>query len=130
MFKKSVASARQGDRVAMCVPQLDSNLMERGLVVDPKFPIPKMTGIIATIQKLNYFKFDIKSKSKFHLTLGHETIMARANFFCPQVGGHFFCPQVGGHKRSPWRGRTSSVRRWDFSAIVGGRLIFVHRSSN
>lgn len=34
-FKKPVDSAMQGDRVALCVTQLDSSLLERGVVCAP-----------------------------------------------------------------------------------------------
>lgn len=35
MFRKPVNVARQGDRVGICVGQLDSNLIERGLAATP-----------------------------------------------------------------------------------------------
>ena len=37
VFHKEVESSQRGDRVAFCVPQMDSNLFERGLVTSPGF---------------------------------------------------------------------------------------------
>ena len=45
MFHKPAKVARQGDRVAMCVPQIDAGQLERGIVVDPKYPLPTMHGV-------------------------------------------------------------------------------------
>ncbi|CAD7929592.1 unnamed protein product [Amoebophrya sp. A120] len=84
IFKKSAKLAKQGDRVAMCVPQVSATL-ERGLVTDPQKNIPRMTAVIAVVERLSYFKHDVCSKAKFHLTVGHQTVMAKAFFFCPQV---------------------------------------------
>ena len=61
--------------------------MERGIVVDPKLPMPTMNSMICMVEKLSYFKAPVQSKAKFHLTVGHQTVMAKANFFCPQVTG-------------------------------------------
>lgn len=36
MFRKPVQSAKQGDRVGICVAQLDANLIERGIAATPK----------------------------------------------------------------------------------------------
>jgi hypothetical protein len=137
MWRQSVQSAMQGDRVALCVPQLkDTGNVERGLLVrsgekentnnnkggggggnknmgnnnkannnksnsknnsknsigdpsmglSPAGPIvSRVHSIIAVVEKLDYFQFAITSKAKFHLTVGHETVMAKAIFFCPQA---------------------------------------------
>jgi len=36
MFRKPVQVARQGDRVGMCVTQLDANQIERGIACTPQ----------------------------------------------------------------------------------------------
>jgi selenocysteine-specific elongation factor len=36
MFRKPVQAAKQGDRVGICVAQLDSTLIERGIASSPK----------------------------------------------------------------------------------------------
>ena len=51
--------------------------MERGIVVDPKLPMPTMSSMIVIMDKLSYFKAPVQSKAKFHLTVGHQTVMAK-----------------------------------------------------
>jgi len=75
MFKKPVQSAKQGDRIGLCVTQFDSSLMERGLVASPGY-LPTIFGAVVSVSRISYYKGDIASKSKFHISLGHETVMA------------------------------------------------------
>jgi hypothetical protein len=83
MFKRPVQEARKGDRVAMCVAALDSKELERGIVIAEKFPVPTLDACVCVINRLSYFKAEVKTKAKFHVTLGHSTVMASAYFFCP-----------------------------------------------
>lgn len=83
MFKQPVPEARKGDRVAMCVAALDSKELERGIVIGEKFPVPTLDACICVVNRLSYFKAEVKTKAKFHVTLGHSTVMASAYFFCP-----------------------------------------------
>jgi len=83
MFKQSVNEAIQGDRVAMCVAALDAKELERGIVLGEKFPVPTLDACVCCISRLNYYKHSINTKAKFHVTLGHQTVMASAYFFCP-----------------------------------------------
>ena len=80
MFKKPVQSASQGDRIGLCVTQFDSKLLERGLVSSPGF-VPALYGGVLKLQKIPYFKGDISTKSKFHISLGHETVLGRLTLF-------------------------------------------------
>ncbi|XP_076870593.1 selenocysteine-specific elongation factor isoform X1 [Brachyhypopomus gauderio] len=80
MFRKPVPSAMQGDRVGVCVTQFDPKLLERGLVCTPGSVNTLHAGII-TAQKIQYYRGAISSRSKFHITIGHETVMARVSFF-------------------------------------------------
>lgn len=83
MFRKPVQEAVQGDRVAMCVASLDAKELERGIVISEKFPVPTLDACICVVNRLNYFKAAVQTKAKFHVTLGHQTVMATAHFFCP-----------------------------------------------
>ena len=38
---------------------------------------------IAKIRKIKYYKHEIESKAKFHITLGHQTILGACYFFTP-----------------------------------------------
>lgn len=86
MFKKTVPDAQQGDRVAMCVAALDAKELERGIVIGEKFPVPTLDACVCVVHRLSYFKQAALTKAKFHITLGHQTVMATAHFFCPLDG--------------------------------------------
>lgn len=81
MFKKPVTSASQGDRLGICVTQFDPKLMERGIVCEPGLAKLIYCAIIS-VNLIKYFKHAINSKSKFHITIGHETVMASITGFC------------------------------------------------
>ena len=80
MFRKAIDSAVQGDRLGLCVTQFDPKLLERG-VVCTSGALPMAYGLIVNVDKIPYFKQAIRDKTKFHITSGHETIMAKANLF-------------------------------------------------
>lgn len=82
MFRKPVQQAKQGDRIGLCVTQFDPQLFERGIVCAPDFATISNVAIIK-VKKIDYFKFSIKTKSKFHVSIGHETVMA--NIVCFSV---------------------------------------------
>ena len=80
MFRQPVEKVSQGDRVGICVTQFDPKLLERGMVGTPAV-IKTAFGVIARVSKISYYKLPIETKAKFHISLGHETVMARATFF-------------------------------------------------
>jgi len=61
MFKKPITRARQGDRVGICLPQLDANLIERGLAATPG-SVLSCSLAIAVVQKIPYYLKDVKTK--------------------------------------------------------------------
>lgn len=89
--------------------QFDPSLMERGVIchegtlqningattrcAQPSrtpSPVPSrhlnltqlfLAGAVARVRKIRFFKGDIKSKSKLHVSIGHETVMATVTFF-------------------------------------------------
>lgn len=70
----------QGDRVGICVTQFDPKQLERGLVCKPGI-LPTISAAIIQVTKISYFKGAVSTKSKFHVTIGHETVMGRVSFF-------------------------------------------------
>eukprot|EP00794_Sanderia_malayensis_P014234 gene14234-15719_t len=82
MFKKPVQKASQGDRVGLCVTQFDPKTLERGLVCTPG-SLPTIFAAIVEVHKIPYFKGKCATKSKFHITIGHDTVMAKLLFFGP-----------------------------------------------
>ncbi len=80
MFHQGVESAFQGDRLGICVTQFDPKLLERGIACSPG-SLPMAYGLIVNVDKVVYYKQTIKNKTKYHITLGHETVMAQIHLF-------------------------------------------------
>ncbi|TNV81040.1 hypothetical protein FGO68_gene8456 [Halteria grandinella] len=80
MFRKPVQSARQGDRLGICVAQLDAALIERGIATTPH-SLHSTDLILAIVKKIPYFTEPVKNKSKFHITIGHQTVIGYCLFF-------------------------------------------------
>lgn len=60
--------------------QFEAKQLERGLVCKPG-ALPTVNAAILKVSKISYFKGTIATKSKFHITIGHETVMGRVLFF-------------------------------------------------
>ncbi|CAG2193199.1 EEFSEC [Mytilus edulis] len=80
MFKQPTDKIVQGDRAGVCVTQFDPKQLERGLVCTPG-SLPTFGAGIMTVSNILYYKGAINSKAKFHITTGHETVMAKVTFF-------------------------------------------------
>ena len=75
MFKRQVQSIMQGDRAGVCVSNLDAKLLERGIASTPG-AIQLWKGGICLVRKVNYFPGNLPCGSKFHVSVGHATVMA------------------------------------------------------
>ncbi|XP_075406240.1 selenocysteine-specific elongation factor isoform X1 [Tenrec ecaudatus] len=82
MFHLPVTSAMQGDRLGICVTQFDPKLLERGLVCAPE-SLHTIHAALVSLEKIPYFRGPLLTKAKFHITVGHETVMGRLMFFSP-----------------------------------------------
>lgn len=80
MFRKPVSGAMQGDRVGVCVTQFDPKLLERGVVCTPG-SLRTLHAAVISVRKIGYFKGSLATRAKFHITVGHETVMAKVTFF-------------------------------------------------
>ncbi|XP_066992085.2 selenocysteine-specific elongation factor isoform X2 [Anabrus simplex] len=80
MFREPVSQAGPGDRIGVCVTQFDPKQVERGLLCAPGYVSPIFAAVIS-LEKIKYFKGSIKSKARFHISMGHETIMASITVF-------------------------------------------------
>lgn len=80
MFRKPVSGAMQGDRVGVCVTQFDPKLLERGVVCTPG-SLRTLFAAVISVRKIGYFKGSLATRAKFHITVGHETVLARVTFF-------------------------------------------------
>uniref|UniRef100_A0A1I8PPE9 Tr-type G domain-containing protein n=1 Tax=Stomoxys calcitrans TaxID=35570 RepID=A0A1I8PPE9_STOCA len=80
MFRRPVQKASMGDRVGICLTQFNAKSMERGILCQVGY----MQLIYAAVIQCNvieFYKYAIKSKSKFHVSVGHNTIMAHITLF-------------------------------------------------
>ncbi len=78
-FKQPVNVGHAGDRVGVCVTNLDPTDVERGVVTKEAMPV--IQNAIIACKGIKYYKGDIKSKTKFHFTLGHSTVLGTVTFF-------------------------------------------------
>lgn len=80
MFKRPVQSATMGDRVGVCVTQFNAKQLERGILCQPGY-IQTVYAAVILFERVKYYKFALKSKGKFHVSVGHDTVMARITLF-------------------------------------------------
>ncbi len=65
MFKQKIEKAVQGDRVGLCVTQFDPTQLQRGVIASPN-TVKIAYGVIANVNKIRFYKFEIAAKSRFH----------------------------------------------------------------
>ena len=70
MFHKPVQQIKQGDRAGMCLPQLDASKIERGIAAKPR-SVQISDLAIVVVRRVPYYPNDVKSKAKFHISIGH-----------------------------------------------------------
>ena len=89
MFRKPIDRAIQGDRIGICVTQFDPDKLERGLISTPGI-IKIFHGLIVRVNKVKHFKHEIESRTKFHITSGHSTVMGKIVLFLDHSGNQPF----------------------------------------
>lgn len=80
MFRRKVRSISQGDRAAICISNFDAKLIERGIAASPG-AVQLLKGAIALVRKVPYYPGTLKCGTKFHISVGHSTIMATVTFW-------------------------------------------------
>lgn len=80
MFRKPMQMAKQGDRIGICITQFDPTQLERGIIAQPNY-VQTIKVAIIRLNVIKYYKGVIASKCKFHISLGHETVMAQITLF-------------------------------------------------
>jgi len=80
MFRRPVKGARQGDRVGICVTNLNSALVERGIATAPG-SVPLISSALCLVKKVRFFRSTCRSGAKYHVSIGHTTVVADAMFF-------------------------------------------------
>eukprot|EP01082_Thalassiosira_pseudonana_P015384 g14133.t1 g14133 contig9:1225168-1227439(+) len=80
MFRRKANIIQQGDRAGICVSNFDAKLMERGIIASPG-TVKLIRGAIAVVRKVRFFKGGLHSGAKFHVSVGHTTVMATVTFW-------------------------------------------------
>ena len=73
----------QGDRLGICVNQVDPDVMEKGIIATPN-TVSTVYAAIVSVRRIKYFKGSVASKMKFHCSIGHETVLGTVSFFGSQ----------------------------------------------
>ncbi|XP_067634350.1 selenocysteine-specific elongation factor [Eurosta solidaginis] len=80
MFHRPVLEAAMGDRVGICVTQFNAKQMERGILTKIGY-LHRIYAACIRVNRIRFYKFAIRSKSKLHITIGHETVIANITIF-------------------------------------------------
>ncbi|XP_001362069.1 selenocysteine-specific elongation factor [Drosophila persimilis] len=80
IFRENVSSASMGDRIGLCVTQFNAKLLERGVIAEPGY-LKLVFAVCLQLRPIRYYKHVIRSKSKLHITVGHDTVMANITLF-------------------------------------------------
>ena len=80
MFRKPVQVARQGDRIAMLMHQLEADLVERGIACTPGY-LRKTRKCVLDLHLVRLYKRAIKNKSRFNIMSGHQTVEGELRLF-------------------------------------------------
>lgn len=70
----------QGDRCGICISNFDSKQFERGVVCAPN-SVKTCYGVIINVELIKYYKSAITNGSKFHISIGHETLLGKIVLF-------------------------------------------------
>ncbi|KAH8416235.1 hypothetical protein KR222_011728 [Zaprionus bogoriensis] len=79
-FRQPVAQAVAGDRIGLCVTQFNAKLLERGIIAQPGY-LKCVHALCVQLQPIRYYKQSIRSGSKLHISVGHDTVMASLTLF-------------------------------------------------
>jgi len=79
-FRKPVQSAVAGDRVAMCLNQVSSSDLERAVVCEPG-TVPTLKDVLVRVELVRFYKREVSSGVKFHVSIGHCTSMGLLTCF-------------------------------------------------
>ena len=82
MFRQPVQYASQGDRLGLCVTQLDAKALERGIACSAGH-IVTVDKVLVAVRQIRFFRARCATRAKFHITVGHMTVMGKATFFGP-----------------------------------------------
>ena len=82
IFRKSVKSAIKGDRVGLLIKNLDNQKIERTILTSVgSKEVNYLEGGILLLKKINLYKDNLKSNSKYYLMIGNQGVSSKCLFF-------------------------------------------------
>lgn len=98
-FKESVNSISAGDRAGICVQSIESDSIERTLITSDKHKLLSKSIFLLEAKKTKYFKGELKSKSKFHISILNEVVLCKQILIVrPTVYGFEYLERVEGEE--------------------------------
>ncbi|CAJ1992643.1 SELB / selenocysteine-specific elongation factor [Leishmania donovani] len=100
VFHKPVEMAQSGDRVGLCVAQFDPTWMERGVLCSAASSgraLVSSSQLIARVHRVRYHPLPCDTHTKFHITIGHATVMGTMRYFArpPRANESLDVPGTG-----------------------------------
>jgi selenocysteine-specific translation elongation factor len=87
-----------GDRVALCVSNLDPKSIERGIATSVGLCSP-VHNVLCLVKQIRFYKNKCKNNTKFHISVGHQTVLGNVTFFGYQEINKM--NSIGTHCHSP-----------------------------
>ncbi|CAB3407647.1 unnamed protein product [Caenorhabditis bovis] len=78
-WKENVNAIEAGERAAMMVSNFDETKFSRTIVSSPGY-LQSIKECLASVNPITFFRSAVKSKTKMHISIGYETIMAECQF--------------------------------------------------
>ena len=80
VFHTPVDQASAGDRAALCVVGLEAEKVERGVACE-EGGVEWVERLIVRVEKVRFYKEDVKTGQQMHVSIGHDTLQATCTFF-------------------------------------------------
>ncbi|KAL5104594.1 Selenocysteine-specific elongation factor [Taenia crassiceps] len=77
IFRNPIEEIGPGDRAGICVTQLDPGVMERGYLAAPGSLSTCQACLLTEVAQIAYYKGAVRSKQRFHVSIGQDTALAR-----------------------------------------------------
>jgi hypothetical protein len=92
-FKESLKCISSGDRAGICVQSIESESIERTLISNK--PLMSRSVLLLEAKRVKYYKNDLRSKSKIHISVLNESVLCKQIFIVkPTIFGFEYLEKV------------------------------------
>ncbi|KAH7722035.1 elongation factor Tu GTP binding domain-containing protein [Aphelenchoides avenae] len=81
-WKQSVQSVNVGERAALLITNLEPDRCNRTVICEPG-ALTKIHQFLGTVKRIKQFHHQLRTRSKVHLSVGFEAVMAECQFLLP-----------------------------------------------